>query len=124
MFKIIYCLRRLPHLTHEEFYQYWREIHGPLVKKHAEVLRIRRYIQQPSIENVKIQEKIRATRNTEIADYDGVAELWWDSLEDHAEPRRSQEGVAAADALLEDEKRFIDLSRSRIWYATEREIIS
>lgn len=45
MVKMVYCLRRLSHLSREEFQRYWREKHGPLVQKHAATLRIRRYVQ-------------------------------------------------------------------------------
>ena len=31
MIKLTFCLRRLPHLTREEFQTYWREQHAPLV---------------------------------------------------------------------------------------------
>ncbi|HBQ49001.1 MAG TPA: EthD family reductase, partial [Hyphomonas atlantica] len=45
MIKLTFCLRRLPHLSREEFQVYWREKHAPLVAKHAEVLGILRYVQ-------------------------------------------------------------------------------
>ena len=28
--KLIYCLKRLPHLTPGEFSRHWREVHAPL----------------------------------------------------------------------------------------------
>ena len=45
MIRLIYCLRRFPHLTREEFQDYWLNNHGPLVRKHAETVRLKRYIQ-------------------------------------------------------------------------------
>ena len=38
MIKLTFCLRRLPHLSREEFQAYWRETHAPLVAERAEVL--------------------------------------------------------------------------------------
>ncbi|MGH7820684.1 MAG: EthD domain-containing protein [Candidatus Binatia bacterium] len=35
MVKLVFCLRRLPHLSRAEFQRYWRETHGPLVRKHG-----------------------------------------------------------------------------------------
>jgi EthD domain len=45
MVKILFCLRRLPTLSVQEFQNYWYEVHAPLVKKHQQVLRIARYVQ-------------------------------------------------------------------------------
>jgi hypothetical protein len=45
MIKLVFSLRRRPEMTREEFLTYWREHHGPLVSRHAEALRIRRYVQ-------------------------------------------------------------------------------
>ncbi len=38
MIKLIFCVRRLSHLSRDAFQQYWRETHGPLVRRHAAVL--------------------------------------------------------------------------------------
>ena len=51
-----------------------------------------------------------------------MAEIWWESTEDVEAAMGSPEGMAAGSALLEDEKTFIDLSRSPIWLAHEHEI--
>lgn len=124
MIKLTFCVRRLPHLTREEFDQYWFEQHAQLVTKHADALRIKRYVQVPVINRQSAQESIRASRNALNMEYDGVAELWWKSFQDLGEASRSEEGAKASEALLEDEKRFIDLSNSSIWYGQEREIFS
>ncbi len=55
--------------------------------------------------------------------YDGVAELWWDSLEDLQAAFETQEGQAAGAKLLEDERKFIDLPRSPVWMARERPVV-
>ena len=46
MIKLTFCIYRLPHMSQEEFLSYWLDTHGPLVKKHASTLNIRRYLQQ------------------------------------------------------------------------------
>ena len=120
MIKLVFCLRRRPELSREEFQRYWYETHAPLVRKHAEILGIRRYIQVHSTDN-PLNAPIQRSRGAP-AEYDGVAELWYDSFEAMA-ANRSPEGTAAGRALLEDEAKFIDLANSPLWFAEERAII-
>src|SRR5437867_1221319 len=116
MIKLLYCLRRLPHLSREEFQRYWRQTHGPLVRGHAEVLRIRRYVQVHTLD-VPLNEGLRASRGCAEEAFDGVAELWWESAEALAAGGATDEGRKAARELLADEGRFIDLERSVIFVA-------
>ncbi len=70
-------------------------MHAPLVAKHAEVLRIRRYVQCHAL-TTPFNDAIRASRGAPEM-YDGVAELWWDSLDDLlALRRRPRRGARAA----------------------------
>lgn len=62
-------------------------------------------------------------RNGSDEPYDGVAELWYDSL-DAMGGARSPEARQAARELLEDERNFIDLPRSPMWVAEEHELVS
>jgi uncharacterized protein (TIGR02118 family) len=119
MIKLVFCLRRLPHLSRAEFQRYWRETHAPLVRRHAATLGIRRYVQLHTLEH-PTQDALRATRGGPEA-YDGVAELWWDDVGELA--RSDDAWRAAALALLEDERRFIDLERSPLFVGEERAII-
>jgi len=119
MIKLTFCLHRLPQLSREAFQKYWFESHAPLVTKHREVLRIRRYVQKHAITDA-MNEAIRASRDAPEM-YDGVAELWWDSLEDLKGPQ-TPEQLAAGQELLEDERKFIDLPRSPLFFGTERVI--
>lgn len=121
MVKLVYCLRRLPGLSLEEFQRYWLGQHGPLVRKHATALRIRRYVQIHTIES-PINEAIRRSRDAGEP-YNGVAELWWDSIDDFAAAAATPEGREAARELLEDERRFIDLRNSSIWVAREHPVV-
>ena len=65
---------------------------------------------------------IRASRGGPEG-YDGVAQLWWDSLEDLAANASNPEAIEAGRQLLEDEKKFIDLPRSPLWWGEEKVII-
>jgi len=121
MLKLVFCLRRLPELSRADFQRYWREQHGPLVRRHAAALRIRRYLQLHTLES-PLQDALRASRGGPEA-FDGVAELWWDSQEDLEAVLRDPDGQRAAAELLEDERRFIDLARSPLWVGAEHQII-
>ena len=121
MFKITFCLRRRPDLTPEQFDAYWRDTHAPLVRRHAAVLGIRRYVQSTRFDSdlAAAAAKVRGAPEP----FDGVAELWFDSPEAVQAGFSTGAGRAAGRALLEDEARFIDLDNSPIWFATEREIV-
>lgn len=119
--KLLFCLRRLPSLTPETFDRYWRERHAPLVQACAPKLKLKRYVQNSLFEDPRLEPTIDA-RNSALPPFDGVAELWWNSLEDLLQVGRTAESRAAGRLLLEDERRFIDLRNSRLIYATEREI--
>ena len=120
MIKLTFCLHRLPGLSREAFQNYWFEKHAPLVEKHREALRIRRYVQMHSM-TVDFNEAIRAGRGAPEM-YDGVAQLWWTGLDDLVAATTSSEGQVAGLALLEDERKFIDLARSPLFFGEERVI--
>jgi uncharacterized protein (TIGR02118 family) len=119
MIKITFCLTRLPHLSRQEFQTYWRETHAPLVAERAELLRIRRYLQSHTLPD-EVFAGLAASRGGPPA-YDGVAELWWDRIEDlgNDDPAARQAGLE----LLEDERKFIDLAKSPIFLVEERQIV-
>ncbi|MBU1376427.1 MAG: EthD domain-containing protein [Alphaproteobacteria bacterium] len=121
MIKLTFCLVRLPSLGREAFQNYWYGTHAPLVASVAETLKIQRYVQMHSLP-AEASAGIRESRDAP-AEFDGVAELWFESLEALAENGRRPEAQAAAAMLLEDEKRFIDLSRSPLWWGQERVIV-
>jgi uncharacterized protein (TIGR02118 family) len=122
MVKLVFTIRRRDGMTREEFQRYWREQHAPLVQRHAETLRIRRYVQTHARET-PLDTELAGPRGSEPGLYDGVAELWWDSLEDLAAAASSEAGQAAAAELIEDEARFIDLPHSPIWLGEEHVVI-
>jgi uncharacterized protein (TIGR02118 family) len=121
MLKLTFCVRRLPHLSREEFQRYWLDVHGPLVRTHAPVLQIKRYVQLHTDASA-LSDAVRKVRGAPEP-FDGVAELWWDSAEALRAAGATPEGRAAGAALLEDEKRFIDLARSPLWFGTEHQIV-
>jgi uncharacterized protein (TIGR02118 family) len=121
MIKLTFCLTRLSHLSRPAFQDYWINTHGPLVASVAEALQIRRYVQLHSAPE-EVSAGIRASREAP-PDYDGVAELWFDSLEAVIANGQRPEAQAAGALLLEDERRFIDLSKSPLWWGEEKPVV-
>jgi uncharacterized protein (TIGR02118 family) len=107
MIKLVYCLTRKPGLSHEEFSYYWRNIHGPIG---AKIPGLRRLVQSHTLAEAQA---IRP------ADYDGMAELWFDDLEALAVARDSAEWRAST----EDEKNFVDPNKVAIFITEEHEIV-
>jgi uncharacterized protein (TIGR02118 family) len=122
MIKLVYCVRRLPHLTREDFQRYWRETHGPLVKERAATLGIRRYVQVHTLET-PLNSALAGSRGIADEPFDGVAELWWDDAGALAGGAGTEEGRKAGRELLEDERNFIDFSRSVIFVAEEKPVV-
>jgi hypothetical protein len=117
MIRLVFTLRRKPGMSLAEFQQYWRDIHGPLVAKHSTTLNIHRYIQLHTLDD-PINDQLAGARGGMEKPYDGVAELWWTNREALASSGNAA-GQAAAQELLEDEKKFIDLPNSPLWFAYE-----
>jgi uncharacterized protein (TIGR02118 family) len=122
MIKLVFVIRRREGMTREEFQHYWREEHAQLVKRHARVLRVRRYVQTHA-RDTELDDALSGLRGSEPRQYDGVAELWWDSIDDLVQAATSEEGETAQQALLEDERRFIDVANSPIWLGEEIAVI-
>jgi uncharacterized protein (TIGR02118 family) len=121
MIKMTYCLRRQPHLTREQFQDYWLNSHGKLVQQHAQALNVRRYVQVHTAD-LPLNGAMRKSRGSPEA-FDGVAELWFDSVEALLAPNGTPEGKAAARALREDEERFIDQANSPVWLSEEHTLV-
>lgn len=120
MIKLVFCVRRRSDLSVDDFKKYWVENHAPLVKKHAAALEAKRYVQSHTVED-DTNAALRASRGATEA-FDGIAEVWWDSRDALSAVLSRPEGQAAGDALLEDERNFIDLSRSCLFLTEEHEI--
>ena len=85
-----------------------------------QVLGIRKYHQ---LHTVAYGEGIAAVRGSQGQEYDGTAELWFDSFEFLDSNGKRPEAQAAGLALLEDEKNFIDLPNSPIFWVHENKVV-
>jgi uncharacterized protein (TIGR02118 family) len=118
MIKLVFMVRRREGITREDFQRYWSQQHAELVKRHAELLGIRRYVQTHA-RDTDLDGALASSRGSEPGQYDGVAELWWDDIDALVRAASSEDGQAAQRALLEDERRFIDVANSPIWLGEE-----
>jgi uncharacterized protein (TIGR02118 family) len=114
MVKVMVCIKRKAGMSEEEFHRYWKDVHGPLVAGVPEFMRyVRKYVQShtisPSVPGV----------NLPPVPFDGVAELWFDSLDDvakaYSEPR-------CVDLLAPDWDNFFDV-RSSLFFVVEEVVI-
>ncbi len=121
MIKLIYCLRRQSHLTRAQFQEYWLHTHAPLVRDNADALHVRRYVQVHTADD-PVNAALQAGRGAPEP-YDGIAELWFDSVESMQAAGGTAEGKAALKALRADEARFIDQANSPVWVSHEHAIV-
>ena len=119
MIKLVYIVRRRADFSPQAFYQRWLT-HGSLVRAVAEAIHARRYIQSHTLDT-PLNEGLAQSRGMGEA-YDGITEVWWDSLDEFMAGVNTPEGRAAAERLLEDEREFIDLASSFL-FLTEEHVI-
>jgi uncharacterized protein (TIGR02118 family) len=92
MVKVVAIVKRRPGMAVEAFQQHWRTTHGDVV---AKLPGLRRYVQSPT--------RLAGYRKGEPP-WDGIAELWFDSMD----ALRALRGTPAQAAVDADEARFID----------------
>lgn len=107
MVKVVYCFRKAPHLSMDEFSEYWEKVHGPIG---ARIPGLRRLVQ-----SVAVRDRTQSARS----DFDGMAELWFDDLNALAAARSSPEWRAST----ADEAKFIDHRHTAFMISAERTII-
>lgn len=121
MIKLVFVIRRRSGLTPEEFHRYWLDEHGPLAKKLLTELGARRYVQAHTLQT-DLHGALAAARGTAEA-YDGLAEIWWDSLDHLVTASASEQGQRVNEILVEDEAKFIDFERSSLFMTEEHTVI-
>ena len=117
MIKFIMCITRHPSMSREQFQDYWLNSHGPFFVENADSMGARRYVQSHTLSS-PLNEGLRVSRGMQ-PEYDGVAEVWFDSEEALIEGMSSPEGQKLSEALQEDEGNFIDHSRSSAFIVRE-----
>jgi uncharacterized protein (TIGR02118 family) len=120
MIKVVFCLRKRKGMTREQFFAYWNGHHAMLSRQTRAAMKVRRYVQ-----NLTVDSEASAAANEVrggTLPYDGVAEAWFDSLDDLTSILDSDEGRSAMGVMFGDEPNFIDLKGSTFFLVEEHEI--
>ena len=107
-------------MTREEFKDYWMNKHGPFFMGNADAVGAKRYVQSHTLDT-PLNEGLKTSRGM-LPEYDGVAEVWFESEEALMEGMSSPEGQKLGAALLEDEGNFVDHSKSSAFIVKEYEL--
>ena len=107
-------------MSREEFKDYWMNKHGPFFMENAGAMWAKKYVQSHTLDT-PLNEGLRSSRGMR-PEYDGVAEVWFESEEELMDGMSSPEGQKLGAALLEDEGNFIDHSKSSAFIVKEYEL--
>jgi uncharacterized protein (TIGR02118 family) len=107
LIKGVWQLKRMPGMSLGDFRKYWIEVHGAMGHK---LPGVRRYVQSHLID----EGYLYATPQ-----YDGVAQLWFDS----PEAMKAAFDAPAGKAMAEDGAKFLDMSFTRNFVAREHVVI-
>ncbi len=121
MIRIVYVFHRRKDISRKKCHSYWKDIHAQKVKEHADVLGITGYAQLHTTGSAFFNWMMRKFRKT-MPCFDGTAEYWIDK-DKMAAALETEDGKKAMVELVDDEKQFIDHSRSSIFLAREHLII-
>ena len=119
MIKVVFCLRRRPDLTREQFFKHWNTRHAELSLKNRKAMGWKRYVQNLTISTAisKAANDIRGG----LPEFDGVAEAWFDDLASFERVGEASDG-SAMEEMFKDESNFIDLKNSTFFLVEEHEI--
>ena len=110
--KVIMVVKRKKGISREEFYKYWKDVHGPLVAGHIPYLK--KYVQNHFI-NIPGYEY----------EGDGIIETWYDDMDSFHKSMEFNKSAEARDlGLGEDWAKIADMSEEpRMWVVEEHLIM-
>lgn len=120
MIQLVFFFHRKAELSYEEFHDYWRNHHAPLIRRHAQAFGICKYIQVHALDDP------RNVADERYPDrYDGIAQLWFKSRE-HLElwfHNSTPETMQAGKEIRADERKFVERSTANFLIGEEITII-
>lgn len=122
MIKITYNIFARSELEPEEVRRRWMDEHGDMVRGFAPRLRLARYVQtlrQPH----PLEATMSASRGQSPRYPFGMAELYWNSIDDLEWSFSDKDARDCYRSLLEDEKRFAERGEWMPWIGRERLVI-
>jgi len=120
MIKLVYVVKRRSDLSPEEFRTYWLDKHGPLVRSLGPDLGAQRYVQSHTVDTPMIDALVGSRGMSPW--YDGITEVWAESLEQVQAVLATEAGQRAFGQLGEDEANFIDIGQSTLFITEEHTI--
>jgi len=121
MFKLIMCITRRAGMTREEFKDHWLNFHGPHFMEIAKDYRAKKYVQSHTLDT-KLNKMVRGLRGMS-KEYDGIAEIWWESEEDYIAGLNSPLVQERGAEFLAAEADFVDAENSTAFFALEHELL-
>ncbi|WP_176594385.1 EthD domain-containing protein [Sphingobium sp. EM0848] len=115
--KVTYLLARKDGMSPAECHATWLDDHGQMAAGFAEISHLARYVQSHTIAS-EANEMLRASRGF-APPLDGMTVIWLNSASDLKRGVETANGRAAAAALAEDERRFVQLDRSYCFITRE-----
>ena len=113
MIKVSVFAKRRPDLTYEQFNEYWKDRHAPLLMSlDSFKSSVRRYTQQRPLNNVPA--------DLPVLSYDGVAEVWFDDLPSAMSVFTHQDYTSI---VAKDEENFLDRTKTMIFLSSETQIV-
>lgn len=119
MVKLMFCLRRRPDLTREEFLAHWSGIHAQIAMAGGNAIKARRYVQNHTLSH-PINDALQQSRGGAEA-FDGVVELWFDDIDGVQRTFTDEDARRVIRELSKDEPNFVDLANSPIFVVEEHE---
>jgi len=112
MIKLCILVPKRPDLTLEEFRAHWTNVHAQLFSSQPEVKQyVKKYIQAQSTG--------KSLNQFPLAPFDGVAEIWFDKMEDIGKVFGTENYL---NRIAPDEAKFIDRDKI-LWIYTEENIV-
>lgn len=122
MIRLVYCVSRREDASVEDFRRFWGDAHfSDLYNEYSRVFKTT---------GIKRNLVLKVPMNAIIMDrqgmrkpYDGVIEIWWDSAKELVAANDTPEAVELRRKIAEYEDRFIDKSRSTLFFTEFHECL-
>lgn len=117
MVRMIYCVMRRDEIPLNEFRDFFEGEHRELFHEAAEKLNAIDFKQSLTL-MIERNFTVMVRRGTEMP-YDGVIELWWKNAAELEKKMETEESQNWAEMLFKKSERYIDLSKSRMFFTEQ-----
>lgn len=117
MFKVMWLMKRKPGTSMQDLIDYYENVHSKIGERFATgvaVKYIRRYLRP-------LTDPIPDSQDDSEPEYDVAMEMWFNSRADWDRLLEITSPEALTNMIIEDEQRFLDRSRRRVFLLEEHE---